>query len=122
MNERHKCIVCDNPLVGSWTDYHGEIECYSCGTPYMILHYDENKNRIEKPPECGATDHAIEGLKRYWAETKRRAPGGTFMGRYQGVANAEDIAAWKEWNKRNPDVFTGEPTANPVTPERKDVE
>lgn len=95
--DRQNCDVCGDPLVCSWTDYHGEAECCTCGTPYMVIRYDENNKRIEGPAQCALSELGLKEVKDYWGDTRCKVPGGTFIGRYQGVATQSDIEAWTKW-------------------------
>ena len=98
------CEVCDNELSFQWSDTHGVGACFTCGTPYTIFHYDDNKKRIDKPPEVALDKTGVDMAKRYWSECHRRVfPGcfdvGFLGGRsttYSG-ATQEDITAFNDW-------------------------
>lgn len=65
------CIICnDNPMTWTWGDVHGEAMCVKCGTPYQLLQYDENKERIKgATPKLNIKESWIPVLKTYWEET-----------------------------------------------------
>lgn len=94
------CEVCGNPHSFSWTDTHGVGQCFTCGVPYTIYHYDGDR-RLEKPPELAVKPEYVQVLKAYWNETKHRIPGGhSFPGGYE-LATQEDHAVFREWMGKN---------------------
>ena len=64
-----KCACCDAPLYFRWTDTHGVAICCNCGLPYVVYHYDEDKKRIDKPPQPIPTDVGLNLAKQYFAAT-----------------------------------------------------
>ncbi len=73
--EDFECEICgDSPMKGTWTAFHGEAVCMNCGVPYKVIHYDEDKNRIEKPPKLHLKEKWIPIIKEYWENV------GDFMG------------------------------------------
>lgn len=66
------CLVCEaSPVSWTWGDVHGEAMCVTCGTPYQLLQYDENKRRVEGvPPRLNIKENWLPILKRYWEETR----------------------------------------------------
>lgn len=61
------CVVCDSELHFRWTDTHGVGVCSVCGTPYRILHYEDD-TRVERPPECLLTPEGGSIARRYYKE------------------------------------------------------
>lgn len=98
--ERPACAVCDEqPICVAWTDTHGVAQCTRCGTPYRVIHYEDDK-RVDKPMEVQLKPEAIPIRRRYWAEHQRPMPGGFSFGpreQTQEVATRADFDAYKEW-------------------------
>lgn len=104
------CEICGkNPPCWSWTDAHGVAQCYDCGAPYRIWHYEGPKGeekRVEKPPELLLKSSYVETFKAYWQTHKRRMPSGfSFLGG-QELATREDAIALNDWLEANPTVTT----------------
>jgi hypothetical protein len=97
------CEICNSELAVRWSDTHGVGACITCGLPYTVLHYQDDKP-IDKAPEIAIKPEWIPIGKRYWEETKRRVfPGAYDMGilggresTYSG-ATREDMQNWEEW-------------------------
>lgn len=108
--EDQKCVVCETTLSFRWTDTHGVGVCGNCGCPYTILHYDENKQRVDKAPECALSEPGVATAKRYWGEKHRMVfPGvydmGILPGRgttYSG-ASMQDVNEFDEWYLQQPE-------------------
>ena len=99
MVERPACVICDEVLTFSWTDTHGVGQCVKCGAPYRIIHYDENRNRVERPPQFMLYDEFAPFLRRAFAETGAKYParwGFSFSDSYD-VATNEDASRMKAW-------------------------
>lgn len=102
------CELCEKDFSFRWTDSHGVGVCTSCGTPYTIYHYEDDK-RVEKPPEIALKPSGVELAKRYWLEHKRRVfPGAFDMGilrsrgdRTYSGATDDDMRAWDDWYAAN---------------------
>jgi len=100
------CLVCEREHSFSWCDTHGVGQCFSCGAPYLIYHYekdDEGKERrVEKPPEIMLDEKEIERVKRFHAKTNGRLSAVgmklSFPGGYD-VANKHDIDLWNQFTK-----------------------
>jgi len=92
------CVVCDEPLMCRWTDYHGEGACVRCGTPYQLLQYDENNKQLDLPPRCNIREDFIPHMRRYWAETHRVMDLGRYMG---GPPDRAAYNAFADWVERN---------------------
>jgi hypothetical protein len=94
-----ECIICKEELSFRWTDTHGIGACLRCGMPYRIYHYDENKERIERPPEPTVRQEWIPHLRRYWDENQRNCyPGAhNFPGSSFEVASAKDFEVFNNW-------------------------
>jgi len=65
------CKLCEEPLSFRWTDTHGVAVCSNCGLPYTVYHYDDDKQRIEKPPSVAIKESWIPIGKQYWEEYHR---------------------------------------------------
>lgn len=75
MPKDFECEICgDQPPTVTWVDLHGEGVCTNCGVPYMLIHYDEDDNRIDKPPKLQVKEDWVPVVKEYWEKT------GEFMG------------------------------------------
>lgn len=96
-----KCEICqtENPNW-SWTDTHGVAQCFTCGTPYQVYHYEGDK-RVDKPPELCVLPEYIPVLQAYWLENKRRIPGGHSFPGGQELASQDDRTAFSLWMKLN---------------------
>ena len=92
------CGICDTQDVGfAWTDTHGVAQCTTCGSPYRLFHYDDQHNRIEKPPTLAVLDKFIGPLRQYWSETHSHIPSGcSFPGGYE-IATQEEMTRFYEW-------------------------
>jgi len=102
-----KCDICESEWTPVWTDTHGVAQCWHCGTPYQIYHYEgEPRRRVNKPPELLILPEWVPTYRRYWVEFKRRITGGFSCPGGQEVANSDDIRHFNEWIKNQP-----EPTA-----------
>jgi hypothetical protein len=93
-----KCLICDSINPGfSWTDSHGVGQCFHCGAPYRIIHYDDKKNRIEKPPEITFKEEYIPLIREYFSAHQSRIPGGhSFPGGYE-LATSEESNKFNDW-------------------------
>lgn len=101
-----KCECCDSRLVFQWSDTHGVGVCTTCGLPYTLFHYEDNK-RVEKAPEMSLTAEGLAIAKRYWSEEKRRVFPAYFdmgIGRngvsYSG-ATQSDCRAFNDWYQKH---------------------
>ena len=94
------CQICGSEPAWSWTDTHGIAQCFTCGTPYRIYHY-ENDRRIDKEPELAVRDECVEFVQRYWDETKSRIPGGHSFPGGQELTNDDERKRFSEWWKIN---------------------
>lgn len=101
-DERPTCACCGNRLAVQWSDTHGVGVCTSCGLPYRLYHY-ENDKRVEKPAEPCLTARGVEIAKEYWTETHRRVfPACYDMGigrdgRSYSGATSGDCDAFNTW-------------------------
>jgi hypothetical protein len=94
----YTCLVCDtkNPSL-AWTDTHGIAQCFTCGTPARVYHYDDDHNRIDRAPECDVRDVWVPLLRRYRADTGRKVPSGRSFPGGQEVASRADVEAFNAW-------------------------
>lgn len=99
-----KCEICgtENPAL-NWTDTHGVAQCCTCGTPYKILHYDDDGNRVDREPEIMIIQHWVPMTREYWETHKRMIPSGySFTGNPQyELASSADTKAFYEWCDEN---------------------
>lgn len=96
-----KCETCESRLCFSWTDTHGVAQCCTCGTPYRIYHYDDNKQRIDKAPESIVSDEWKPRLRTYWGNHHRIIPSGCSCPGGQELASREDHERFNEWCVKN---------------------
>jgi len=104
------CLVCDaNPIVGSWTDYNGQIRCGKCGMTYQILGSHLTDAFLA---EQGLTKDDI--AKRYcdafmewplcqafWEQTGKQIPFGTYLSSGPISPAAYDAFYWWVWEHRS---------------------
>lgn len=99
------CEICDkeNPSF-SWTDTHGIAQCWGCGTPYRLYHYegegDESK-RVDKPPELCVKLEYVPVLRAYHQQTKGIIPSGYSFHGGQEMASVSDHEQFSAWMKDN---------------------
>ena len=99
------CEICktENPSW-AWTDTHGVAQCWKCGTPYRILHYDgegDATKRVEKPPELCVKAEYVPVLQAYWSDRGRIIPSGFSFPGGQELASRNDSEAFGAWMKEN---------------------
>lgn len=94
--EPTNCAVCEKRLVFSWTDTHGIAQCCSCGVPYTLYHY-ENDKRVNKPSECLVLPEWIPLLRRYISDTGHLIPSNCSFPGGQELAQPADFHAFNEW-------------------------
>jgi len=103
---KQTCHVCDQPLCVSWTDTHGIAQCWTCGAPYRVFHY-ENGVRAKKEPELLLEEGTLDEDRQCYAETQARLSavgmGLSFPGGYD-VATAEDHRKLGDWYKAHTEV------------------
>ena len=102
-----KCAGCGLELQGSWTDYHGQVICVTCGLPYQILFYEKDENGnitkpLHKPPEISVREELVPFIKKYYEETKRACGLGMFLTPYPDIT--ENLKAFVEWLKAQPET------------------
>ncbi len=107
------CIVCESKYAFRWTDTHGIGACITCGAPYRLIHYDENKKREDGPPELLTRVEWLPWVRAYWEKNRRNAfPGyGNFPGSSYEVATKEDVEALNTWAE-TPEAQALEPQEN----------
>lgn len=94
------CQICGSEPAWSWTDTHGVAQCFTCGTPHQIYHY-ENNRRVDKAPEIAVRDECVTFIQQYWDETKSRIPGGHSFPGGQELATRDECWRFGEWWKLN---------------------
>lgn len=101
-----KCDICERDFAFFWTERRGIGQCTTCGNPYRMLHYDEERKRVEKEPELLVKTEHVDLLRRYWKETQRPVPSGySFRYGYEyELATKEDAEAIDAWMEENAPV------------------
>ena len=96
------CEICESPFSVAWTDTHGVAQCTRCGAPYRIIHYGDDKKRVDKPPELTLDQEGAAKVRVCYEATHSRLSavglGLSFPGGYD-VATAGDIEATNRWFK-----------------------
>lgn len=95
------CQICGSEPGWSWTDTHGVAQCYVCGTPHVIYHYDGRTRLMDKEPEIAVREECIPLLKRYWEEHKSRIPGGHSFPGGQELTTESERRQFSEWWSAN---------------------
>jgi hypothetical protein len=110
-----KCEICSKENTQfSWTDTHGVAQCYQCGTPYVILHYEgegDELKRVDKEPEIAVLREWVPLLREYWEQTHRIIPSGySFTGGYERASRGDQKAfqTWAEENKHRANCHAAE--------------
>ncbi len=105
------CLVCNETLLGSWTDYNGQIRCATCGTTYQILgsHLKEEflaehglKSEDIARRYCDVY-REVPMLRDYWQVTHRQIPYGTYLG--DGPIRQEDYESFYRWLWENREAY-----------------
>ena len=95
-----KCSICQSQYAFSWTDTHGVAQCFTCGVPYRIYHYEEvdgKSERVDKSPALLIKDEYISVIQQYWRTHHRRVPGGhSIPGGYE-LATDEEARLFNDW-------------------------
>jgi hypothetical protein len=111
---RPKCPICDDDLSFRWTDTHGIGACLTCNTPVRIYHYEgegDDRHHVEKPPGFIILEEWIPVLRKYWQETKSRAPNGcNFPGSSYEPCGYEEFERWNKWCEEHDDELPKEKT------------
>ncbi len=95
------CQICESENMSFvWTDTHGIAQCSRCGTPYRILHYEDEKC-VEKPPKITIKDQYIPAFRDYWNAFHRRIPSGHSFPGGQELASHGDAKQFYDWMKEN---------------------
>ena len=98
-----KCETCSiEPASFAWTDTHGIAQCTTCGTPYMLIHYEgeqgsPDRRRVKKPAESIVDETWKPILRQYWEECKRIIPSGCSFPGGQELATNADHRAFSDW-------------------------
>ena len=98
-----RCIICQEELRCRWTDLHGEGVCLTCETPYQLIQYDENKNRVEAPPAINIKEQYIPILQEYWQKFKKPMGFGCYLGINPSQENFEAFVKWEGKRRENQD-------------------
>lgn len=111
MGEAAKCHVCEADLSFAWTDHHGIAQCIACGSPYRILHYEDDR-RVDKPPSLILDASDIDRVCAFHRDTGGKVSavgmGLSFPGGYD-VARREDTEKWNDWIAAHPEHQRGAP-------------
>ena len=92
IQDNKKCLICDNDLYCSWTDTHGVGQCTSCGAPYRLYFYEDNK-RVEREPEILLKEKFIPWCKEYWEQFHKP------MGSGHSFPGGQELATTEEHNE-----------------------
>ena len=94
-----KCTICNTEdPQWAWTDTHGIAQCWTCGAPYRLYHYEgDPPRRIEKPPTLLLKDEYIELCQRFHRETGYKMPGGFSFSQDYERASTVDRRAFNDW-------------------------
>ena len=92
------CPVCCETFRFLWTDHHGIGACLTCNAPIKIYHYNDAKEREDKPPKSMIADGWLPILIRYWEEKHRLIPNGLNIpgSRYERCDEG-DFREWHAW-------------------------
>jgi len=96
-----RCQVCGKSTGFNWSDLHGEAMCNTCGTPYQIIQYNEDKTRKDAPPRLNLKDEWVSVAQEYWNETHTYMGLGTIMiarDYPECIAGKEKFYDWVEQN------------------------
>ena len=96
-----KCEICGEELRCTWTDFHGEGTCNTCGAPYQLKEYSGAPPDQKYPHITGLKPEFIPIFKEHWEKTRRKVRLGRYVipADYSGVA--EERAEFDEWLKNN---------------------
>lgn len=93
---KQKCVVCGNPLrFSGWTDRYGEAECAYCGAPYQVLPIGNLTE--EDLPYCKLNEEGVYWLRKYYKETGKRVPFGTYLHPEEHPDKMKAIEEFDEW-------------------------
>ena len=96
------CRICDTErMCFAWTDTHGIAQCVTCGAPYRLYHY-ENDKRVDKPAECCVSAKYVPRLREYWSTHKRYIPGQASFPGGQELASEDDMRVFYAWLNEHP--------------------
>ena len=94
------CLICGSTAHFAWTDTHGIAQCFTCGAPYRLYHYEgdgEGKRRVDKPPELQISPEYVQPCVGFWRANKRRMPGAHSFPGGQELATCDDCEAFSAW-------------------------
>lgn len=100
-----KCEVCQTQDPSwAWTDTRGVAQCFKCGTPHIIYHYEEidgKPTRVDKPPQILVKPGYIAAYRAYWDAHHRRIPSMCSFDGGQELATRSDADAFYAWMEAN---------------------
>ncbi|KKM77485.1 hypothetical protein LCGC14_1369580 [marine sediment metagenome] len=109
------CQICSESSAGmNWSDQHGEGMCNRCGTPYQLIFYDENENRVEKPPRINIEENWLPVLKQYWEETQQYTGLGTILISRDYPEAVTGQAALDKWLGEHQELIPSDGIASPA--------
>lgn len=89
------CVACGYALRVTWTDYHGEGVCLTCGTPYQIIQYDTDDLPIRGAlPLFALRSDMIPAMQEYWHTEERDMGLGTYLMYHPRVMDVEAFYDW----------------------------
>ena len=96
-----KCPICeDDPFMGSWTDFSGEMNCMKCGIPLQVKWGTDKQKTAGNYPYVAMYLCLAEHFKEYHETTGKRARFGRWMGGPKQEIYKEQVAFWK-WMEDN---------------------
>lgn len=98
------CEICgQEPFLGDWTDFHGQMTCMTCGAPYQMKDYSGSPPDA-KYPYLDLDEKFVPIFKEYWEKTKKRCRLGQWLGTPRDVI--EEQKALKQWlDENHPDCL-----------------
>jgi len=99
------CEICGETFYGSWTDFHGQMTCMTCGAPYQMKDYS-GAPPDAKYPYLDLADEFKPIFKEYWDTTKKRCRLGLWLGKPRDVV--EEQIPFKDWlEEKHPEWLSG---------------
>lgn len=96
-----KCLVCDEDLSGHWTDFNGEIKCFTCGMTYQKIQWKGKKEFLtERGIDKVALPYCPDFIevpiyRTYWQQTQKQIPLGLYLEPYPNQRQeSEDFFRW----------------------------
>lgn len=93
-----KCIICDKEAGFRFTSIHKEAVCCSCGTPYIIMFFNEKGKKIKgNDPVINVTGELVPILKEYFEATGQFIGLGEIIDANEGFEEGRiNLSIWLE--------------------------